>query len=81
MRRLDFVDRHRQRIARLGPFDPDRARLRIAVRLLRLVAAVGVRPDLAAEGVLAFDDDRLPRLDPQPRLVVAGEFVVERAQG
>ena len=46
-----------------------------------LVAAVVVRANLAAEGVLAFDDDRLARLDPQARLVVAAEFVVERAEG
>ena len=61
-RRLDLVDRHGQRIARLGPFDPDRAGLRIAIRLFGLVAAVGVRSDLAAESVFAFDDDRLARL-------------------
>ena len=78
-RRADLADRHGQRIARLGPLDPDRAGQRVAVRHLGLVAAVGVAADLAREGVLGLDDDRLARLDPQAGLVVPAELVVQRS--
>ena len=79
--RADLVDRDRQRVARLGPFDLDRAGL--ADCCTAFWTCRGGRRSFGSgrESVFALDDDRLARLDPQPRLVVPAEFVVERAEG
>jgi hypothetical protein len=61
--RLDRVDFDRQRVARLGAFDPDRAGLRIAKGDLLAVAAVGIGANLAAEGILALHDDGSTTMD------------------
>src|SRR5947209_380136 len=74
------MDCNSECIARLSAFDINGASLRIAVRLLGFVAAIAIRANLAAKGVFGFDDYALAGRDSQARLVVAGEFVVERAE-
>ena len=72
---------NRQHVSRLGALDPDRPRLRIAVRNLGLVAPVVVRANLPRKRVLGFEQNRLARLHAEPRRVVPTEFVVKRSDG
>jgi hypothetical protein len=80
-RGADLADSQGQAVARLGAFDPDRSRERIAVGHGGLVAAIGVRADLTGQGVLGLDHEAVARLDPQAGLVVPAELVVERPDG
>ena len=79
--RVDFQDRHCECVPRFCSGDKYRPRLRIATGLRVFIAAVGVRANLPAKRIFAFDQDFIARSDANARLFVTGEFVNQFAEG